>query len=255
MIIKRITIKNFGKLHNRTLEFSPGMNVLYGENESGKTTTHTFVKSMLYGIHRQRGRAARKDAYTIYLPWENPSVYGGTLWFESGGKSFRLTRNFYKDDLQSQLLCEDDGELLDIEQGDLDAVLGGVSETVYENTVSIAQLKSTTGVELVREVQNYMASYQGAGDSSVDLGRTAQMLKMNRKGFQVQADRRRKKRGLLPIWNISRKNWRIWRKRTNRQRSRKKCFMSAAGKMNPASWTSVWSFWKSSLGSKKQSSF
>lgn len=192
MIIKRITIKNFGKLHNRTLEFSPGMNVLYGENESGKTTTHTFVKSMLYGIHRQRGRAARKDAYTIYLPWENPSVYGGTLWFESGGKSFRLTRNFYKDALQSQLLCEDDGELLDIEQGDLDAVLGGVSETVYENTVSIAQLKSTTGVELVREVQNYMASYQGAGDSSVDLGRTAQMLKMNRKGFQVQADRRRK---------------------------------------------------------------
>ena len=81
---------------------------------------------------------------------------------------------------------------MDVAAGDLDAVLGGISETVYENTVSIAQLKSTTGVELVREVQNYMASYQGAGDSSVDLGRTMQMLKMSRKGYQVQADKKKK---------------------------------------------------------------
>ena len=41
----------------------------------------------------------------------------------------------------SELLCEDDGELLDEGQGDLDAILGGVSEAVYENTVSVAQLK------------------------------------------------------------------------------------------------------------------
>lgn len=193
MIIKRINIKNFGKIHDRTMEFSPGINVLYGENESGKTTVHTFVKCMLYGVQRLRGRAAKKDTYTIYLPWDNPAVYGGTLWFESGGRNFRLFRNFHKDDQKSQLICEDDSELLDMDRGDLEAILGGVSETIYENTVSVAQLKSTTGVELVREVQNYMASYQGAGDSSVDLSRTMQMLKMNRKGFQVQAERLRKK--------------------------------------------------------------
>ena len=37
-----------------------------------------------------------------------------------------------------------------------------------------------------------MASYQGAGDSSIDLGRAMQMLKMSRKGYQVQADRKQK---------------------------------------------------------------
>lgn len=192
MIIKRITVKNFGRLRDRTIEFSPGINILYGENESGKTTTHTFVKSMLYGIQRQRGRAARKDAYSLYLPWENPADYGGILWFENGGRNFRLTRSFYKENQKAELFCEDDGEVLDVETGDLDGILGGISETVYENTVSVAQLKSTTGVELVREVQNYMASYQGAGDSSVDLGRTMQMLKMSRKGYQVQADKKKK---------------------------------------------------------------
>ena len=192
MIIKRITVRNFGKLRDRTMEFSDGINVLYGDNESGKTTTHTFVRSMLYGIQRQRGRAARKDAYNLYLPWENSADYGGTLWFENGGKNFRLTRNFYKENPTTEFLCEDDGEILDVAQGDLDAVLDGISETVYENTVSVAQLKSTTGPELVREVQNYMASYQGAGDSSVDLGRTMQMLKMARKGYQVQAEQKKR---------------------------------------------------------------
>lgn len=114
------------------------------------------------------------------------------MWFENGGKNFRLTRNFYKENPTTEFLCEDDGEILDVAQGDLDAVLDGISETVYENTVSVAQLKSTTGPELVREVQNYMASYQGAGDSSVDLGRTMQMLKMARKGYQVQAEQKKR---------------------------------------------------------------
>lgn len=192
MLIKRLTIKNFGKIHDKTMEFSRGINVLYGENESGKTTMHTFLKSMLYGIQRHRGRAAKTDAYSKYEPWDNPAVYGGILWFENGGKNFRLTRNFYKTNQNSELLCEDDGELLDVQKGDLEAVLGGIGEAVYENTVSVAQLKSVTGQDLVRELQNYMASYQGTGDSTVDLGRTMQMLKMSRKGFQVQAQKRKK---------------------------------------------------------------
>ena len=97
MIFKRLTIKNFGKIHDKTLEFSQGINILYGENESGKSTVHTFVRSMLYGITRQRGRASRNDIYTRYEPWENPAQYGGSLWFSTGGEDYRLTRNFYKE--------------------------------------------------------------------------------------------------------------------------------------------------------------
>ena len=192
MVIRRLKIRNFGKIREKTLELSPGINVLYGENESGKTTVHTFIKSMFFGLSRQRGKAARNDAYSTYEPWENPVVYGGTLWFESGGKDFRLTRNFHKTNLFSELICETDGECLDVEKGDMDSLLGDISEAVYENTVSVAQLKSVTGADLVRELQNYMASYQGTGDSSIDLGRTMQMLKMSRKGYQVQADRHSK---------------------------------------------------------------
>ena len=102
MIIKRFIIQNFGKIHDQTFTLSPGINVLYGENESGKTTIHTFIKSMFYGIRRQRGKAAQNDTYSTYEPWDNPAVYGGSLWFESQGQNFRLSRNFYK----SSPFCE-----------------------------------------------------------------------------------------------------------------------------------------------------
>ena len=126
MRIKGLTIKNFGKIHDKEIKLSPGINVLYGENESGKTTVHTFIKSMLYGITRMRGRAAKNDNYAKYEPWENSAVYGGTLWFEIDGRTYRLSRNFHKENPSSEFLCEDSGELLDVEKGDLEVVLDGV---------------------------------------------------------------------------------------------------------------------------------
>ena len=192
MVIRRLKIKNFGKIRDKDMELSPGINVLYGENESGKTTTHTFIRSMFYGVRRLRGKASQNDTYTKYEPWENPAEYGGILWFTSKGKNYRLTRNFYKEKKLGELLCEDDGSLVDAEQGALGTILGNVSEAVYDNTVSVAQLKSVTGKDLVRELQNYMASYQGTGDSSVDMGRAMQMLKMSRKGYLTESARRKK---------------------------------------------------------------
>lgn len=70
MVIRRLKIKNFGKIRNRDMELIPGINVLYGENESGKTTTHTFIRSMFYGVRRLRGKAAQNDTYTKYEPWK-----------------------------------------------------------------------------------------------------------------------------------------------------------------------------------------
>ena len=190
MVIRRITIRNFGKIHNRTFELSPGINVLYGENESGKTTVHTFLKSMFYGITRQKGKAAKNDVYSAYMPWENPGEFGGTVWFEKDGERFRLTRNFDKEHSYHELMSETSGAVTDAREGSLQRVLGDVSEAVYDNTVSVGQLKSVTGQDLVRELQNYMASYQGTADSSIDLARASQMLKMSRKGYQVQEDHR-----------------------------------------------------------------
>ena len=69
MKIEKLEIRNFGKMQNRTLEFSDGIQLISGENESGKSTVHTFIRSMLFGMTRGRGRAAKNDVYSRYEPW------------------------------------------------------------------------------------------------------------------------------------------------------------------------------------------
>ena len=117
MIIRQLNIKNSGEIHDKTLEFSPGINVLYGENESERAIVHTYIKNMF---------------------------------------------------------------------------LGDISEAIYDNAVFAAKLKSPTEQDLARELQKFMTGYQGTADSSMDLGRAMQMLKMSRKGYLVQADRKQK---------------------------------------------------------------
>ena len=68
MKIISLHIDGFGKLRDQDMEFQDGLNIVYGKNEAGKSTIHTFIKGMLFGIDRQRGRAARNDTYSKYVP-------------------------------------------------------------------------------------------------------------------------------------------------------------------------------------------
>ncbi len=184
MIIEELHVKNFGKLQDTRVSFKEGLNLIYGTNESGKTTLHTFLKCMLFGIHRARGRAAAKDVYSRYEPWEDSHCYAGSMHFMSGGREFCLDRNFQKENVRAELFCVTDGEKLSVKHGDLSVLLGGISEIVYDNTISVGQTKGVTDQDLALELKNYMANYQGTGDSDLNLGKTIKILKDQKKVFQ-----------------------------------------------------------------------
>ena len=77
MRLLELHIDGFGKFHDRTISFNDGINIIYGKNEAGKSTLHTFIRCMLFGLERGRGRAARTDLYSKYEPWQNKAEYGG----------------------------------------------------------------------------------------------------------------------------------------------------------------------------------
>ena len=95
MQIKEADIFQFGKLQNKNISFEPGMNVIYGKNEAGKSTLHSFLYAMLFGMEKGRGRSSATDAYSQYEPWHAPSFYAGALKFTVGQQKFYLERNFY----------------------------------------------------------------------------------------------------------------------------------------------------------------
>lgn len=187
MKIQRLELRNYGKFHNKVIEFGDGIQLLGGENEAGKTTLYTFIKSMLFGMERGRGRAAASDEFSRYEPWDNPAYYGGVMDFTSGGRNFRLERRFDKQGKKTELVCLDDGEQLSVEDGDLDMILGGLTSAGYEDTLAIGQLKAGTSRNLSAELKNYATNYYVAGHSELDLARAQEALTAERKEIDKQA--------------------------------------------------------------------
>lgn len=56
MRILDLHIDGFGKFHDLSVSFDKDLNVVYGRNEAGKSTLHTFIRCMLFGLERGRGR-------------------------------------------------------------------------------------------------------------------------------------------------------------------------------------------------------
>jgi signal peptidase II len=155
MKITELYIKNFGRFSEQHFYIKDGVQVIYGENEYGKSTLQAFIRAMLFGMERGRGKAAAKDDFSKYQPWENPNYYAGVMRFRCGNRNFRLERSFDRILKQVSLVCEDDGEELSVEHGDLDMLLGGITPGMYDNTVSIGQFQSRPGQELAESLKNY----------------------------------------------------------------------------------------------------
>lgn len=187
-----LQIKSFGKFTNKTICFRPGINLFYGENETGKTTLCAALRAMLYGLERSRGRAARTDEYTMRRPWEDPGQFGGVLRFESGGKIFRLERSFLAGEKTTSLICETDGEELDPEQGDLQMLMGELSEAAYRNTYQITQGGSATDSGLAAELQRFMSNLQSAGEAEMDVAAAIASLEAARRQAEAEQKERLK---------------------------------------------------------------
>ncbi|MBQ5675310.1 MAG: AAA family ATPase [Lachnospiraceae bacterium] len=186
MIIKELHLKNFGRFSGQTFSFSDGLNVIYGANEAGKTTVYHAIGALLFGLEKQRGRAARTDAYTTYQPWDNKTWYEGSMKFESGGKVFCLDRNFYHSEKSVHLVCETDGEELSVEDGDLEVLLGDMNEELYLNTAAVGQLKMKPQDIVYSYLKNHIVSAAEAGRYATDVVRAVEILEKKKKAIEQQ---------------------------------------------------------------------
>ena len=88
MILRSLQIGGFGRLTDRRFDFSTGLNVVYGPNESGKSTLAAAIVATLYGVER------KKEAWR---PWSG-STYAATLVYRLGnGEQIEVQRDFDRD--------------------------------------------------------------------------------------------------------------------------------------------------------------
>ncbi len=89
MIIESIHIESFGKLSSLDMTFDPKMNLVFGGNESGKSTLAAFLRFMLYGFQRERRDGISEEMHR--MPWDGSDA-AGSMVFSAGGKKYRIDR-------------------------------------------------------------------------------------------------------------------------------------------------------------------
>lgn len=183
MIIREANIGKFGKLENQKYQFAPQINVIYGANESGKSTLMQFLKAMLFGLEKTRVRKTL-DTYNRYEPWDTPAYFYGSMMFETGQQQFLLERNFYYKEKRARLVNIRDGEELSVEYGDLDMLLGNVGAAAYENTCCIGQEQLLPGRELGVLLEDERSNLAQTGSGDFQLSKALQELEQKRKNAE-----------------------------------------------------------------------
>lgn len=108
MTVKIIScyVENFGKLHDYSVDFSDGLNIVCEENGWGKSTFAAFVRAMFYGLEGERKRNLLENERKRYKPWQG-GVFGGKLTFEIQGKTYQISRVFYDKEANDEFELRD----------------------------------------------------------------------------------------------------------------------------------------------------
>ena len=147
MKIKTLDLKAFGKFEDKTIDFKPGLNLIYGNNEAGKTTVQTFIQGMFFGFYKPyRKKKTYASEYEKYLPWELFD-YSGSLIYEVDGREIRLERNFLRGKDSLTIYDNTTGENI-TDSFKYDSVIRQhlplaeleMTPGIYNNTVNIRQL-------------------------------------------------------------------------------------------------------------------
>ncbi len=170
--IDSINISGFGKLSDFSVSFSDTLNVVFGLNESGKSTMQEFIKAMFYGL---AGGKTSRDGIPppskLKSPW-NEGRFGGSMEYTAdSGEKYRIVRDFAKNTVKLY-----DGSFNEISSefkygpDKLPAfaeVHTGMNEKCFESTVFIRQMSLNPGRDRLQDLQDKLLNVSLAGDEAI----------------------------------------------------------------------------------------
>ncbi len=173
MYISRLHLRAFGKFIGRKIYFGKKFNIVYGENETGKSTIHNFIEFVMYGFDDV-------SRYNKYKPWNSP-LYKGTVEIGDEEEKYLISRDFLLDTLQVFKKTNESNESNENEypvEG-IDTPGGhffNINRVSYNNTVSISQLGNKTEEELADELKNKIINLSNTKDEDISMDRIMQSL-------------------------------------------------------------------------------
>lgn len=185
MKIENIKINSFGTLKNKEINLDKNVNIIYGKNESGKSTLLTYIKTAFYGISKNKNGKQISD-FDKYKPWSGEEFSGKIKYTLDDGNKYEIFRDFNKknakiyndnlEDITKQFnMDKKEGSQFFLEQVGLD-------ENMFTSTIMSGQQE----VKLNEQQQNVLvqkiANIAGTGDSNLSYNKAKE--KLNKKQLE-----------------------------------------------------------------------
>lgn len=165
MKIQSLKINQFGKLENQTINLQQHINLIYGKNESGKSTILKFILAMLYGLSKNKNGKNYTDLEK-YTPWQEKDFSGKITYTLDNGKTYEVFREFkkkspkiYNENLEeiskTFIIDKTNGNQFFIEQT-------GVEEELFTSTIVTmqqeVQLEEKKQITLLQKLSNLVST-------------------------------------------------------------------------------------------------
>ena len=108
MIINKLNIISFGGLKDKVIELTDEVNLIYGENEKGKSTIQNFIRIWLYGMNSKRTKDIKSNDRLRFMPITGEKIRG-ELYITHNNRSYIISRSF------GITKKEDTSEIIDFE--------------------------------------------------------------------------------------------------------------------------------------------
>ena len=95
MRINKLKINAYGKIKDKEIVLDKNINIIYGKNESGKSTLLNFITNMLYGISKNKNGKEYSD-FEKYKPWDTEEFSGKIEYQLDDEEKFEVFRDFKK---------------------------------------------------------------------------------------------------------------------------------------------------------------
>lgn len=142
--IKKLYLTSFGQFENTSIDLESGFNLIYGKNESGKSTITSFIEGILYGFDEGSRVRHFNKKQEIYRPI-NSYKYAGYAIFSKDGVDYRISRNF--DDGAYEIYDFSINEVMKVKESNLNypgEFLLGLEYELYKNLITAFQRQETS---------------------------------------------------------------------------------------------------------------
>ena len=163
MIIKSVNINSFGGIKNKKINFSNGLNIVYGENEAGKSTIQSFIKIWLYGFSSYKGKDYKLNERIKYTPNDGDNI-SGELNVIHEDKEYIIRRTFgrtKKEDTSIIINSITGEEVQYINKEEPGKYFFNINRSTFINTVFIGQLGVSVKKDKQEELSNSIGSEEG----------------------------------------------------------------------------------------------